>query len=72
MSDPLGQAQIKKPDEDPVCHRDVSTRSRFSSLYRGRVLRFCSRECKQEFDANPQLWLSVPHAVMVSSNHGVL
>ncbi|MDR3710864.1 MAG: YHS domain-containing protein [Capsulimonadaceae bacterium] len=72
MIQPLGEVDVEKPGEDPVCHSAVDEKSRHSSLYRGVVVRFCSRQCKQEFDANPQLWLSVSHAVMVSSNHGVL
>ena len=72
MNQPLGKADIENPNLDPVCHRDVRPDSRFTSLYRGHVFLFCCKQCKREFDQNPQLWVSVSHAEMVSSNHGVL
>lgn len=72
MTQPLGKADVDNPYQDPVCHRETGPASRFTSLYRGHVFHFCSRQCKREFDQNPQLWVSVSHAEMVSSNHGVL
>jgi len=72
MTQPLGKANIENPTEDPVCHREVGANPKFTSHYRGHVFVFCCTQCKREFDSNPQLWVSVSHAEMVSSNHGVI
>jgi YHS domain-containing protein len=59
------------PNEDPVCHQEVDPNGAKSTLYRGHVFYFCSAQCKKEFDANPQLWVSVSHAEMSSSSLAV-
>ena len=72
MQQPLADPSRVNIYEDHVCHKTVDPSTRFTSLYRGAVYYFCCKQCKREFDANPQLWVSVSHAEMVSSNHGVL
>ena len=72
MNQPLGDPTRDNPYEDHVCHQTVSPDTRYKSLYRGGEFFFCSRQCKREFDSNPQVWVSVSHAEMVSANHGVL
>ncbi len=72
MAQPLVVPDRENVYADRVCHKVVGPNARFTSLYRGGVYYFCSKQCKREFDLNPQLWVSVSHAEMVSSNHGVL
>ncbi|HEY3331495.1 MAG TPA: YHS domain-containing protein [Capsulimonadaceae bacterium] len=72
MAQPLADAEIVNKYADPVCHKNVGPNAKFTSLYRGGVFYFCCKQCKREFDANPQLWVSVSHAEMSSANHGVL
>ena len=39
---------------DPVCHMDIDMRQAAGrSDYNGHTYYFCSQECKQTFDANP-------------------
>jgi YHS domain-containing protein len=63
---------LQKPDvinkhEDPVCHVHVDPKTPFKSLYRGHEFYFHSKQCKREFDLNPQVWISVSHAEMTSA-----
>ncbi|HET8548441.1 MAG TPA: YHS domain-containing protein [Bryobacteraceae bacterium] len=50
------------PDEmkrDPVCHMDVEpTRAAGTSKYKGDTYYFCSTQCKQRFDADPESFVS--------------
>lgn len=39
---------------DPVCTMEVDKRSRFYSLYKDKTSYFCSKNCKELFDTNPQ------------------
>ena len=40
---------------DPVCKMEVDEkRSKFRSEYEGRNYYFCSEECKQEFEEDPE------------------
>ena len=40
--------------KDPVCGMDVSQENAAAtSQYMGKTIYFCSKECKQKFDANP-------------------
>ena len=65
--DPLRKPDIVNPYEDPVCHTIVDPRKAFKSRYRGITFYFDSKQCKREFDQNPQLWCSVSHAEMTSA-----
>lgn len=38
---------------DPVCGMQVSPGEGYSHSYRGRDYKFCSRNCLDQFDANP-------------------
>jgi Cu+-exporting ATPase len=43
---------------DPVCKMEVNPASaEAQSEYEGQTFYFCSEECKQKFDANPQQYL---------------
>ena len=39
--------------KDPVCGMSVDERSDFSTQFEGKKYFFCSDDCKQEFDAEP-------------------
>ncbi len=65
--DPLRQPDIENPYEDPICHVIVDPSRAFKSRYRGITFYFHSKQCKGEFDRNPQLWVSVSHAEMTSA-----
>lgn len=41
-------------DVDPVCGKTVSTHKAKSSVHDGMVYYFCSRECREIFEAAPQ------------------
>ena len=45
-------------DTDPVCGKTVRTEAAKSSVYGGAVFYFCSRECREVFEAAPDLYVS--------------
>ena len=45
-----------KSDTDPVCGKTVSTDKAKPSVYDGNVYYFCSRECREVFEAAPDLY----------------
>lgn len=44
-------------DVDPVCGKSVATDKARSSVYAGSVYYFCSRECREIFEAAPDQYL---------------
>ncbi len=42
-------------DQDPVCGKTVHTARAKSTVHDGVVYYFCSRECREVFEANPGL-----------------
>lgn len=44
-------------DMDPVCGRAVKTDNAKPSVYDGDVYYFCSRECREVFEAAPEAYL---------------
>src|SRR3546814_6820062 len=44
-------------DVDPACGRTVTTDKAKPSIYAGKVYYFCSRECREVFEAAPQLYV---------------
>jgi YHS domain-containing protein len=44
-------------DTDPVCGKTVRTDRAKPSVYAGNVYYFCSRECREVFEAAPNLYL---------------
>ncbi len=43
---------------DPVCGKGVSTERAKPSVFEGEVYYFCSRECREVFEAAPDLYVS--------------
>ena len=50
-------------DVDPVCRKTIFTEEAKSSVYHGQVYYFCSRECREVFEAAPGIYLLEPHAL---------
>ena len=46
-----------KKDTDPVCGKTVATDKAKPSVYDGNVYYFCSRECREVFEAAPALYV---------------
>ena len=44
-------------DTDPVCGKTVTTDKAKPSVYAGNVYYFCSRECREVFEAAPDLYV---------------
>jgi len=44
--------------KDPVCGMTVEVGQGYTKNHEGRSLRFCSRNCLDKFDADPQRYLS--------------
>ena len=44
-------------DTDPVCKKTVRTESAKPSVHDGSVYYFCSRECREVFEAAPDLYV---------------
>ena len=45
---------------DPVCGMPVAADSKFMSKKDGKEYRFCQQSCKDQFDADPRAFVSVP------------
>jgi YHS domain-containing protein len=53
---------MDNPNRDPVCGMQVD-RSAIISTYQDKTYYFCSMECKQKFDNNPELYQEKGEAV---------
>jgi YHS domain-containing protein len=43
---------------DPVCGMEVDPqKTKYKSVYKGKVYYFCSYQCKKAFDENPEYYL---------------
>ena len=47
--------------KDPVCGMAVAADAGYSERYENREYRFCSRKCLDQFDANPQQFVTAQH-----------
>ena len=45
-------------DTDPVCMKTVQTASAKSTVHDGQVYYFCSRDCRERFEAAPSTYLT--------------
>ncbi len=46
----------EEKDTDPVCKKTVATSTAKPSVYAGKVYYFCSRDCREVFEAAPELY----------------
>lgn len=56
-------------DIDPVCKESVATNQAKSSVHAGRVYYFCSRECREVFEAAPDLYVSDTNQPKLEHSH---
>ena len=58
--EPSSQLQWAAPetDIDPVCMKTVQTASAKSTVHDGQVYYFCSRDCRERFEAAPHTYLA--------------
>jgi YHS domain-containing protein len=47
-----------KKDTDPVCGKTVTTDKAKPSVYAGNVYYFCSRDCREAFEAAPDIYVN--------------
>lgn len=47
-------------DTDPVCGKAVEIRAEYTTMYHGKVYRFCSRKCLDAFESEPDQYLDPP------------
>lgn len=54
-----GGARWEAPetDTDPICAKTVKTANAKSSVFDGHVFYFCSRECREVFEAAPESYV---------------
>jgi YHS domain-containing protein len=60
-------------DVDPVCGMTVRTQSAKSAVHDGAVYYFCSRECREQFEAAPHLYVGAhahPQSKQMNHAHG--
>lgn len=60
-------------DVDPVCGKTVHTDKAKPSVHEGSVYYFCSRECRERFEAAPDLYTgpkAVEHPKEMDHAHG--
>lgn len=61
-------------DIDPVCGKSVETHAAKPSIFDGRVYYFCSRECREAFEAAPAEYvtsnMAEPSHKMAEDSHG--
>ena len=43
---------------DPVCGMQISPEEGYGKMHDGRLFRFCSRDCLDSFDAEPEKFLN--------------
>jgi YHS domain-containing protein len=62
-----------KTDVDPVCGKTVHTQGAKSAVHDGMVYYFCSRECREQFEAAPHLYVGAqahPQSKQMDHAHG--
>jgi len=52
------QWSAPETDIDPVCMKTVQTASAKSTVHDGQVYYFCSRDCRERFEAAPDSYLA--------------
>ncbi len=43
---------------DPVCDMEVDTEQGYGKMHQGTLYRFCSKNCLDKFDADPERYLN--------------
>ena len=53
-----GEGRTQTTGRDPVCGMSVSADEGYAKVHAGIAYRFCSRNCLDQFDADPERYLS--------------
>ncbi len=56
-----GHSHASKKDTkhiDPVCNMEVEAEQGYGKMYQETLYRFCSRNCLDKFDTDPELYLN--------------
>lgn len=57
-----GGSGAERDGKDPVCGMDVPEDRGYSKMYGGKHYRFCSRNCLDKFEADPEKYTSAGRA----------
>ena len=64
-----GESDVPKMHVDPVCSKEVAVDQGYGKMYQGELYRFCSRDCLDRFESDPEQFVSVNQAI--KSKHHV-
>ncbi len=53
-----GHGAVDGGNTDPVCGMQVPADSGYTKMHQGMLYHFCSRNCLDKFDANPEQYLN--------------
>jgi len=53
-------ADSKTNHTDPVCGKEVDINQGYGKMHEGQLYRFCSRDCLDRFEAEPDKYLNQP------------
>jgi len=54
---------------DPVCQKKIATRLAKTSVHAGKVYYFCSRDCREIFEAAPELYIATGDTTKKTLEH---
>lgn len=54
---------------DPVCDMEVETEQGYGKMYQGTLYRFCSRNCLDKFDVEPERYINKGQAMLEEKHH---
>lgn len=49
---------------DPVCGMEVAATRGYAKMHKGKLYRFCSRTCLDQFETKPERFLKASHDVL--------
>ena len=47
----------EEPTIDPVCNKIVEPKKGYGKVHEGKLYRFCSKQCLDEFDQHPEKYI---------------
>lgn len=65
-----GPGQMLAASVDPVCAMKVDADMGYVKMFRGKSYRFCSRDCLDKFEAEPDRYLKVASGPTAQSGSG--
>jgi len=54
---------------DPVCQKTITTRLAKTSVHAGKAYYFCSRDCREIFEAAPELYIATEDTAQKQTEH---